>query len=204
VSIADLKGRLRREMQERRRGVGPEKRERAGIALAERALASPELGTARSIALYLALPDEMPTDALLRALLAAGRPLLLPRAGAAEEGRLEFVPVGDLALLRRGLHGTLEPPAQLDSVPLAAADLVFVPGLAFDRRGARLGRGGGWYDRSLPSGADAPLIFGLGYDFQLVEQIPTEAHDRFVDAVVTESELWRPVHRRRELVSVPG
>ena len=64
--------------------------------------------------------------------------------------------------------------------------VVLVPGLAFDRSGNRLGRGGGDYDATFPPGEVAPRLVGVAWEFQLVTDVPHGSHDRRVDAIVTE------------------
>lgn len=147
----------------------------------------------------MALPDELPTAALLRTVLDEGRPLLLPRTTS---GRLEFAPVAALSALRSGAFGISEPGPEAAATALCPGDLVLIPGVAFDRRGGRLGRGAGWYDRSLPPRLAGLRVFGLGFAFQLVDRLPVEPHDRSVDAVVTDAELWRPPPR--DLPADPG
>ena len=63
-----------------------------------------------------------------------------------------------------------------------------VPGLAFDPRGARLGYGGGWYDRVL---GEVPVSIGVCYDCQLIAHVPCEAHDQRVGFVVTETQTLK-------------
>jgi 5-formyltetrahydrofolate cyclo-ligase len=71
--------------------------------------------------------------------------------------------------------------------------MALIPGVCFDRRGYRLGFGGGYYDRLLATdGMKRPLILGIGYAFQLVESLPVQPWDMPVDIVCTEEELWRP------------
>lgn len=86
-----------------------------------------------------------------------------------------------------GRFGVLEPPAGAPEEAPAVGDAVVVPGVAFDRAGGRLGRGGGHYDRAFPPGAPgAPLLVGFAHAFQLVECVPSDSHDRRMDAIVTE------------------
>jgi len=201
MSVDEAKRRLRREMQARRRAIGAAARAAAGDAVAERVLGSLEFGAARRVALYVALLDELPTDRLLRAVLDSGRALLLPRA--AGDGRIEFAAVTELTGLARGRFGALEPSAAAPAAALAPNDLVLAPCVAFDRRGGRLGRGLGAYDRALPGAPAAPVCFGLGFAFQLVDAVPEAPHDRRVDAVVTETELVR-TRAPRDLARDPG
>ena len=67
--------------------------------------------------------------------------------------------------------------------------IVFVPGVAFDLRGHRLGRGSGWYDRILAPLKDQGIFVGLAYDFQVVDQLATETWDQQVHYVITEKRI---------------
>lgn len=182
MSIAAAKQRLRREIGALRRGIDPARRALAGDALARHVLAWSGLLPGRRVALYAALPDELPTDALLRGLLARGHPVLLPRGAGPE--RLAFARVHDPTLLVVGTFGALEPPPDAPAASLREDDLLLLPGVAFDRSGARLGRGGGWYDRSLPGSVRD--LFGVAFELQLVDRVPDTATDRRVRGVFTE------------------
>jgi 5-formyltetrahydrofolate cyclo-ligase len=88
--------------------------------------------------------------------------------------------------LAPGTFGIPEPiRAARRPVASRAVDLVFVPGLAFDRRGHRLGYGHGYFDRFLATLPDATPTVGLAYRFQLFDRLPTSAHDRAVSTVLT-------------------
>jgi 5-formyltetrahydrofolate cyclo-ligase len=186
--LEDAKRSLRSEATALRRALPAEARERAAAAIAEHVRSLSEYARAPRVAAYAALPDEVPCDALVREVLASGRVLLLPRLAGEV---LQFVAVSDLAALRAGRFGVAEPSATDRGEPLAADDLVLVPGVAFDARGGRLGRGSGFYDRSLPRGAGAPVVFGVAFACQLVEAVPMAPHDRRVDGVVTERGVLR-------------
>ena len=174
-------------MRRRRRCLDAVARADAGEAVLRLVKASTEFRSAARVAVYASLPDEVPTEGLLRAVLETGRGLLLPRAG--EEEQLEFAPVSDVTTLVVGTFGALEPAPTCRSVALHRDDLVLIPGVAFDRIGGRLGRGGGWYDRSLS--ADLPAVFGIGFEFQLIERVPETSRDRRVAGIYTERGLWR-------------
>jgi 5-formyltetrahydrofolate cyclo-ligase len=92
--------------------------------------------------------------------------------------------------LVRGRYGIPAPPDARPAVPLAAGDVIVVPALALDAAGRRLGRGGGHYDRALAA-VSGPLLVGVGYDWQLVGEVPAGPEDRRVDMVATETHLLR-------------
>jgi 5-formyltetrahydrofolate cyclo-ligase len=103
---------------------------------------------------------------------------------------LSFYRVGDTSQMSRGSFGILEPETSHEEVPTADIKGFLVPGLAFDRQGARLGRGRGFYDRTL-FGVSAVKI-GIAYNRQIMQQsLPVEQHDIAMDLVLTEGELIR-------------
>ena len=158
----------------------------AAEALAEVVLSHPRAATWGCVALFASLPDEIATRPLFEALRAGGSACLLPRCLPGDS--LAFARVDAWSDLSLGSLGTLEPGEGLSCASLAACDAVFVPGLAFDRGGGRLGRGRGFYDRTLANaGADMPFLCGLSYAFQVIDRVPTGALDVRVDAVACES-----------------
>lgn len=183
----DLEGakhRLRQDLLRRRRGLPREVAEAAGRAVAQHLAGCELFRAAGRVGLYAALPDELPTRPCFEALRARGAEILLPRV---EAGRLVFRVVARWEELRAGRHGVLEPPPEAPERPPGAAELLLVPGVAFDARGNRLGRGGGHYDAALPPAAGGPRVFGVGYELQVVASVPHGSRDRRVDAIVTES-----------------
>jgi 5-formyltetrahydrofolate cyclo-ligase len=153
-----------------------------------RALRMPAYAASRSVVLYSPARNEVGTGDILTHALIEGRKVFYPRTSAGGDGHFIGVRSGDE--LRSGRYGILEPTGQ---EPLSEGDRVglvaFVPGVAFDAAGNRLGRGLGWYDRILPSLGDKAIVVGLAYDFQIVEQVPTQSWDRKVHYVVTETRL---------------
>lgn len=125
---------------------------------------------------------------LAAAALARGRRVLLPVT--VTDAPLDWAPYTGPSSLGPGPHGLLEPVAdRLGADAVVAAGLVVVPALAVDRRGVRLGRGGGHYDRSLALLTPATRRVALVGDDELVDDpLPAEAHDVPVHAV------WRPRH----------
>ena len=138
-----------------------------------------------TVALYMAIAGEVELGPLFSKCWKLGKRTCIPLFNA--EARIyEMAEVSAETEYRIGHYGIREPlsPALL---PMGEVGLVAVPGVAFDRAGNRLGRGGGYYDRLLDgfSGVSAAVAFG----FQLLPEIPCEAHDKPVDALVTETEI---------------
>ncbi len=139
------------------------------------------------VGLYHAAPAEAPTRGYAQWLYENGRRIALPWF-ATRDGAMTFRewsdPFGDSDLE----HGPYGPQPHVDAakVPLGA---VVVPLLAFTLRGARLGQGGGHYDRWLAENPEV-LPIGLAWDMQLVEDIPLESHDRRLSAVVTPTRFY--------------
>ncbi len=184
------KRRLRQSMGAQRRAVAPGDAETAAESAARHLLADSALLAADRVAAYAALRDELPTRALLDGLAAAGKVLLLPRVDP--DGRLAFCAVERWEDLVRGPHAVLGPPEGSVRIQLERGDVAIVPGVAFDPEGWRLGRGGGTYDRTFPpDAAYPPLLFGLGYEFQVVASVPHDSRDRRMDAIVTERGIRR-------------
>lgn len=122
-------------------------------------------------------PDLLPFEWLPQ------RILLLPRM---DGERLVFYRVESTCDLTHGPHGVKEPdPAKCPALDPASADLIFVPGVAFTDKGARLGRGRGFYDRLLATLPETVLKVGVCFRPQIVPAIPLDPHDREVDIVLT-------------------
>ncbi len=174
-------------LTQRRRRSLLEVRE-AADAVARHLLATDEVRRAATVACYVSVGTEPGTGPLLEALGAAGRrvvvPILLP------DDDLDWaVHTGDLLPARRGL---LEPPGpRLGPEAVATADAVVVPGLAVDRAGMRLGRGGGSYDRALGRVSVGTFTCVVVDDTEVVDRVPAEPHDRPVTAAVTPSGVIR-------------
>lgn len=136
------------------------------------------------VAAYLSAGTEPDTTAAVDQFAAAGIRVLLPasRDGGWSEPAWALYRGPDG--LSAGPHGIPEPTGdRLPADAIGRAEVVLCPGLAGTAVGARLGRGGGWYDRALPS-ADGPVILLLNDD-EVLDRLPTEPHDHRVDAIVT-------------------
>lgn len=170
-------------MRGRRKTLSPEQRLAASKAICER-LAADILPTNGAVAAYLASPDEIDLSQLILSLLARGLTVAAPRWNGEtyELAKLHGLAAADL---RRGPKNILEP-ADAEIIEPSSIATWIVPGLAFTEDGARLGYGGGWYDRLLAGSSAASLKIGVAYGFQMVPELPCEPHDIPLDRVITD------------------
>jgi 5-formyltetrahydrofolate cyclo-ligase len=153
-----------------------------------KALKLPQYLAARSVALYSPVHNEVDTEAILENALAAGKQVYFPRLNRGD--RAEFVQVFSRADLFVRRFGIAEPAGtNVLSLDDSAGLSVFIPGVLFDRRGHRLGRGGGWYDRALAQFGNRGVFIGLAYEIQIVESVPVESWDQKVHYVITENRV---------------
>lgn len=189
---------LRKELRARRMRLfsSPEGGLRSRL-MQERLLASPQWQACRRVAAYVSVNSEAGTELIVAEALRSGRELFLPRCRVQGEegwpGGMDFIACRSVESLHRSGFGIPEPLLSSDSRLLSVEEmqlpdtLILVPGLAFDRRGFRLGYGGGYYDRMLAQ-ASCPCI-GLTFHELLLPYLPCEEWDRPVPAVCTEEEL---------------
>lgn len=179
---------LRDQLLTTRNRLSLAERNAAATAIAERVLALPEVRRAASVAAYVSIGSEPGTGLLLDALRDAGKRVILPVLLPDDD--LDWAAYdGTLAAARRGLLEPTGPPLGVDAV--ATPDAVVVPGLAVSRTGMRLGRGGGSYDRALARVPVDTLVCVLLHDGEVLDDVPTEPHDRPVSAAVTPSGVHR-------------
>ena len=184
------KSEIRSEAFRRRRAQ--DDKDGVSARVLDRACGLPEYRHARIVLYYVDARSEVRTRPHLNAALAAGKTVLVPWCD--EGGELQLFRLNDAAELEVGMYDILEPPKSMrrrpDRVALAKdVDLAFVPGVAFDGRGGRVGHGKGYYDKLLGGvRPDSPLV-ALAFECQLFEEVPTEPHDIHMDYVVTEDRL---------------
>lgn len=196
MSVSDLT-----EMQQRKKDL----RERAHAArnaqenkdglsqiIVDRFMGLPEYARARTVMFYIDVRSEVRTRQHFPAALASGKKIVIPYC---VDGLLELFHLESMDELSTGMYKILEPREDLRSVAskrvsVEELDLIMVPGVAFDRRGARSVHGKGYYDKLLEHARlDAPLV-ALAFECQMFEEVPVASHDIFMDKVITEAAVY--------------
>ena len=187
---ADLNGQksaLRKQIREVLQNISPAVRMAESIELCDRL--EPQLQSARTILFFAPLPDEPDVWPLLEKLLPTKKicalPAFDPAARAYLARRVQKLP-GDISA---GEFGIREPSASCGEIPLDRFDLVLVPAVGFDGHGRRLGRGRGFFDRLLAEVRG--IKCGVAFDWQMVKEIPAEAHDVRMNFIVTPTHCLR-------------
>ena len=179
---------IRRDMRARKALLTDEEKVSAASRVFDRLEQSASFMLAENVLLYHSLPDELSTHEFI-AKWADRKHIYLPRVNGMN---LDILPYNRSRLATGAFF--IEEPQGDDIVSAEILDLIVVPAVAYDRNGNRVGRGKGYYDRLLCT-AKATKI-GVGYDFQLVDEVDAEPHDIAVDIVITESNHIA-VNRRR-------
>ncbi len=178
---------LRSRVLAARGALGPAERLERSRAVTARLLDLELFHRCRSLALYAAIGAEVDTSEIAHAAASRGKRVAFPRVrGGARALRFAACALDELV---PGPHGTREPPPSAPDVEAADLDLVLVPGVAFDARGGRLGRGGGHYDATLAALPRGVARLGLAFELQVVPAVPREAHDEPLDGVITEARV---------------
>ena len=184
--IKQAKAELRAAIIARRDAADGARRLRHSQTITQKLCALPEYRAAGVVAAYASFGSELDTSAFLARILADGKLLLLPRINRAQralELRQVKDPAGDLV---PGVWGIREPAERCGIFSPAKVEFMLVPGVAFTAGGARLGYGGGFYDRLLTSLDQRAVRIAAAFDLQMVEHIPEGPHDQRVGKVVTE------------------
>jgi 5-formyltetrahydrofolate cyclo-ligase len=187
------KAELRTRLLRARRALPATERDAASAALLSTVRSLPELAAPGPVAAYVSMGSEPGTRELIEALRAAGTRVLLPVL--LDDNDLDWAEYDGADSLRRTARGLYEPAGErLGPQAVTRARAVLLPGLAVDKRGVRLGRGGGSYDRvlgRLREAAADPLLMVLLYAHEVVERVPQEPHDHRVHLAVTPEGVHR-------------
>lgn len=159
-----------------------EKRARKSKLIKAKLFRTKVFKTAKIVMFYVAFDGEVNTEDMILSALKLGKTVVVP---VCKRDRITIRPclLAKDTLLKKGLYGICEPAAKIFMQP-KKIDLVIVPGIAFDKKGNRLGRGKGCYDRFLKLLPKSITSVGLAFDFQILPSIPAAIHDVRVNKVI--------------------
>lgn len=189
-AVQDQKNQIRRTAHDRRNAQVDKDHLSRRIVGAFMAL--PEYAHAETVMFYIDVRSEVRTRHDLEHALSTSKRIVVPWCNA--DGELELFHLTSMDELAIGMYRILEPRAELRGlpekrVPVEELDLIMVPGVAFDPRGARMGHGKGYYDKLLQHArSDTPLV-ALAFECQIFEDIPVADHDVFMDRIITEDRV---------------
>jgi len=161
--------------------------------ICEKFVALDEFARSQTVMVYIDVRTEVRTRNNLPEMLASGKRIVVPYC---VDGLLELFLLENMDELAIGMYKILEPKPELREQPakridVSELDLIMVPGVAFDARGGRMGHGFGYYDKLLEHArAETPLV-ALAFECQLFPEIPTQAHDIFMDKIITERTIYQ-------------
>jgi 5-formyltetrahydrofolate cyclo-ligase len=188
--LQELKRAIREQAHAQR--TQQEDKDRLSGVICQKFAALPEYAAAKTVMFYLDVRSEVRTRHYLPTALGHGKRIVIPYC---VQGELELFWLTSMDELSVGMYRILEPRPELRGLPekqvdVKELDLVMVPGVAFDRSGARMGHGKGYYDKLLEHARpDTPLV-ALAFECQLFPEIPTQTHDVFMDKIITEREIY--------------
>lgn len=176
-ALRDRKRLSRREVEEKSRRIGRE------------LFSLPEFKRARTAMFYVSLPEEVRTREMIRDALRDGKRVAVPFTGGKEARMVPVLLEDPDRGLAPGRWGVLEPASGEKTVPLEDIDIIVLPGVAFDSRGNRLGRGRAFYDWFLKKAHPRTVRVGLAFEEQIYLTIPACEHDVPVDVIITEDRV---------------
>lgn len=187
MNVSQRKEELRRRLNEKRGRLEPSRRERLSRRACSHVRSMEAFVGADCVLFYYPLEEELDLRFCFEEARERGIDMAFPLVNQRTD-QLDLYRVNNPERqLREGAYQVMEPsPDTATRVEPATVDLALTPGLAFDRRGNRLGFGKGYYDRLLGRFDANTDTAGVGYYFQLIERVPVEEHDRSVQFVVTE------------------
>jgi 5-formyltetrahydrofolate cyclo-ligase len=189
MDLKSEKRTLRRHILAQRDGLNAETLGRRSAAIRQALEKVEAYQTAHTVHLFVPFGSEVDTRPILEDLWAREVRAVLPRVARGRQ--LEHLAVSSWDELEPGAYSIPEPVSRCRAVDPSGVDLILVPGVAFDRKGGRLGYGGGYYDRFLEA-CPAPRV-ALAFDLQMVDEVPREPHDLLVHEILTEKTTYRPL-----------
>ena len=172
-------------------GLSPAERHARSLAACNELIATREFKHAQNIMIFMSMPSEVETSALAVKAWQEGKEIAVPRVNW-QNHHMEPIQIKSLDVGMQTSGPGIREPAEGNAMPLCLIDMVVVPGMAFDRRGYRIGRGRGFYDRFLSQKDFHGIRCALCFHEQVhAHSLPTESHDIQMNMIVTDREVIR-------------
>jgi 5-formyltetrahydrofolate cyclo-ligase len=197
VSLDDSKrSQLRAAIRDKRRNLSPAQQERAALNLFEHIQALPEFQNAQTMAFYIPIDGEISPLLIIQHAQTLGKQCYLPVLRTDGQKTLLFAEYTPDTHLQKGQLSLSEPLIKDDNTILAKElDTVFMPLVGFDAQGARLGMGGGYYDRSFAflkaTEVNKPTLVGIAHECQRVEKLEVASWDVPLEKIVTDLKVYK-------------
>jgi len=190
--LMNTRSQLRKDIRQRRNSLSVTEQHSAALALTKRLSNHSQIQQAKRIAIYLSNDGELSTANFIDWCWQQKKEVYLPVVHPFSPGNLLFLHYQRKTTLVNNIYGILEPQLNVTMVcPIDQLDVICTPLVAFDRSGARLGMGGGFYDRSLVNWQHTKLYpLGLAHDCQLVESVPIQSWDIPLPEIITPSKNY--------------
>jgi 5-formyltetrahydrofolate cyclo-ligase len=176
-------------MLEKRKALSIDEVKEKSLLIQQKLISTEKYGSAKLVALYSSIQNEVELNFVIQDALLSGKTVILPAVFA---GKMLFRELPDMQEMRKGQYGIMEPDDSNRVVDPELADLIVLPGIAFDMKGHRIGYGKGYYDKALHNLEGSGKLVAVCYNFQLVGDIAGDPHDVRVDMVITESMTFFP------------
>ncbi|MDE1485388.1 5-formyltetrahydrofolate cyclo-ligase [Xenorhabdus bovienii] len=188
-----LRKSIRKQIRQLRQNLSPEQQSRFAQQVAQNVVSHPKIQQANKVALYLSFDGELDTRPLIQQLWQQNKQVYLPVFHPFNQHHLLFLHYHAETSLNCNRFNIEEPPLDVRQVlPVSELDVMFIPLVAFDNTGQRLGMGGGFYDRTLAKWQQQNFYpIGLAHDFQLVNVLPSANWDIPLPEIITPEKIWR-------------
>ncbi|TRZ20666.1 hypothetical protein HGM15179_006474 [Zosterops borbonicus] len=196
AALRAAKQRLRGELRQRLRAIGPAEKQRQSRLLGRKVIAHPKYQESKRIAIFLSMPDEVQTEDIIKDIFKQGKECFIPRYKPQSNhmDMLKLSSAEDISSLALTSWNILQPSdddtAREEALAGGGLDLIFMPGLGFDKKGNRLGRGKGYYDtyleRCMKHPRGKPYTIALAFREQICESVPVTENDVPIDEILYE------------------
>ena len=191
------KAQLRRELMDCLLAISPEQRSEKSRKACRNLVSTAHFHQASTVMMFVSLPHEVDTSEAILHAWQLGKVVAVPKISW-QQRHMIAVQINSLETGFSTAASGLRTPISGIPVPFGEIDLVVAPGLGFDRKGYRLGRGGSYYDRFFANSELKAARCGFGFEEQLIDSIPVTDHDEPVDMLVTDEKITRFNNRKGE------